>query len=49
VVYVSCNPETLARDLDWFAAKGYRPAEVRAFDMMPQTEHVESVALLTQA
>lgn len=48
VVYVSCNPETLARDLDWFAANGYRPEALRAFDMMPQTEHVECVARLAR-
>lgn len=49
IVYVSCNPETLARDLDWFAARGYRPDAVRGFDMMPQTEHLEVVARLSRA
>jgi len=44
LVYVSCNPATLARDLDWFAARGYRVDAFRAYDMMPQTEHVECVA-----
>jgi len=46
VVYVSCEPVTLARDLDWFAEHGYRTTAVQPFDMMPQTEHVECVALL---
>ncbi len=46
VVYVSCNPATLAGDLDWFAAHGYRTAAVRPFDLLPQTDHVETVALL---
>ena len=46
VVYVSCEPATLARDLDWFADHHYRTTSVQPFDMMPQTEHVECVALL---
>ncbi|MDX2166958.1 MAG: 23S rRNA (uracil(1939)-C(5))-methyltransferase RlmD [Deltaproteobacteria bacterium] len=49
IVYVSCEPKTLARDLDWFAARGWRVGELAAFDMLPQTEHVETVALLTRA
>jgi 23S rRNA (uracil1939-C5)-methyltransferase len=47
IVYVSCEPTTLARDLDWFAAHGWRTERVDPFDMLPQTEHVECVALLT--
>lgn len=46
VAYVSCDPSTLARDLDWFAARGYDTQAVQPFDLFPQTEHVESVALL---
>ena len=46
VVYVSCDPVTLARDLDWFAARGYSPIKVQPFDLFPQTEHVECVVLL---
>ncbi|MBG0824452.1 class I SAM-dependent RNA methyltransferase [Planomonospora sp. ID91781] len=46
IVYVSCDPATLARDLAWFAERGYRLAELRAFDAFPMTHHVESVALL---
>jgi 23S rRNA (uracil1939-C5)-methyltransferase len=49
IVYVSCEPKTLARDLDWFAARAWRVTGLEAFDMLPQTEHVESVALLTRA
>ena len=46
IVYVSCDPNTLARDLDWFAEHGYATLCVQPFDMLPQTEHVECVATL---
>jgi 23S rRNA (uracil1939-C5)-methyltransferase len=46
IVYVSCDPASLARDLDWFAARNYAPVAIQPFDMLPQTEHVETVALL---
>ena len=46
IVYVSCDPSTLARDLDWFAGRGWRTTRVDPFDMLPQTEHVECVALM---
>ncbi len=49
VVYVSCNPATLARDLKDFAALGYPLAEVRPFDMFPHTPHIECVARLERA
>lgn len=49
IVYVSCDPGTLARDLDWFAARGYATTTVQPFDMLPQTEHVECVAQLVRA
>ena len=48
VVYVSCDPATLARDLKYFAERGYVTCEVTPCDMFSRTAHVESVALLTQ-
>ncbi len=49
VVYVSCNPDTLARDCAWFAELGYEIGEVTPVDMFPRTGHVESVVLLCRA
>jgi 23S rRNA (uracil1939-C5)-methyltransferase len=46
ISYVSCDPATLARDLLAFTSAGYRLASVRAFDLFPQTHHVETVAHL---
>jgi 23S rRNA (uracil1939-C5)-methyltransferase len=46
MVYVSCDAVTLARDLAWFAAHGYATERIQPFDLLPQTEHVECVALL---
>jgi len=49
VVYVSCDPATLARDLRRFADAGYRAARAVAVDMFPRTRHIESVVKLTRA
>ena len=46
VVYVSCDPVALARDLAFFAEAGYQLADLRAFDSFPMTHHVETVAAL---
>lgn len=46
VSYVSCDPATLARDLRLLNEGGYHVASVRAFDMFPQTHHVETVVHL---
>ena len=46
VVYVSCNPETLARDCAVLTSAGYRVRRVQPVDMFPHTEHVECVCLL---
>ena len=46
IVYVSCNPSTLARDLKILAEGGYETKEIQPIDMFPQSSHVECVALL---
>ena len=46
VVYVSCNPETLARDLLYLCKNGYKVNKVQPVDMFPHTDHVECVVLL---
>ena len=48
VVYVSCDPATLARDLKVLCGKGYELERVRAVDMFPMTVHVETVVLLSR-
>ncbi len=48
VVYVSCNPETMARDLALFARKGYRAADFTPVDMFPHSEHIEVVCALSK-
>ncbi len=48
IVYVSCDPATLARDLAVFARQGYRPVSAVAVNMFPRTCHVETVTLLSR-
>jgi 23S rRNA (uracil1939-C5)-methyltransferase len=47
VVYVSCDPETLARDVAAFTRLGWRAAKFCPVDLFPQTKHVETVVLLS--
>ncbi len=48
VVYISCDPATLARDIAIFEEKGYKLKEITPFDLFPRTPHVENVALLVR-
>ena len=48
IVYVSCNPDTLARDCILFRALGYEVGAVTPVDMFPRTGHVESLVCLTR-
>ncbi|MBQ9228152.1 MAG: 23S rRNA (uracil(1939)-C(5))-methyltransferase RlmD [Eubacterium sp.] len=48
VVYISCNPVTLARDLDYLTQHSYRAETIRGFDMFPFTKHVETVVLMSR-
>lgn len=49
VIYVSCDPATLARDLVIFQEEGYAPRFIQPVDMFPQTAHVETAVLLCRA
>ena len=48
IVYVSCNPATLARDIKVFASCGYALSRAEAVDMFPRTAHIETVCLLSK-
>jgi tRNA/tmRNA/rRNA uracil-C5-methylase (TrmA/RlmC/RlmD family) len=48
VVYLSCDPATLARDVKRFSEVGYRLDHIEAFDLFPNTAHVETLAVLTR-
>lgn len=48
IVYISCNPATLARDLALFAEEGYVTKQVQPVDLFPQTTHVECVVLMSR-
>ena len=48
IVYVSCDPATLGRDVKYLRENGYELTRVRPVDMFPQTVHVETVVLLSK-
>ncbi|MBQ2846918.1 MAG: 23S rRNA (uracil(1939)-C(5))-methyltransferase RlmD [Clostridia bacterium] len=48
VVYISCNPETLARDLNLLTHKGYKVKKICPVDMFPHTNHIECAVLLVR-
>ena len=48
VVYISCNPATLARDIKKFSEQGYQLKKYRVFDLFSRTHHVETVVLLSR-
>ena len=48
IVYVSCNPATLARDAAYLAKKGYEINDAYGFDLFPKTMHVESIVLMSR-
>lgn len=48
IVYVSCNPSTLARDLGYLVEEGYKVVEAQPVDMFPHTMHVECVTLMSR-
>ncbi len=49
VIYISCDPATLARDLSHLVKLGYVASAIQPFDMFPQTSHVECVVRLHRA
>ena len=48
IVYISCNPETQAKDIVALSELGYKMGDIKPFDMFPRTQHVESVVLLSR-
>ena len=49
IIYISCDPSTLARDLKHFSEAGYSLQNIHAFDMFPQTAHVETIVVIHRA
>jgi len=49
IMYLSCNPAALARDLGLFAERGYRPVRISPADFFPHTPHLETLAILSRS
>ncbi len=47
IVYISCNPQTLSRDLQFITTHGYRAEKIQSVDMFPFTKHIETVVLMS--
>ena len=47
-MYISCNPETQRRDLEYLTARGWKATFIQPVDLFPHTEHVETVVLLSK-
>ena len=48
IVYVSCNPETLKRDLSYLTGNGYQVKKIQPVDMFPHTDNVERVVVVDE-
>lgn len=48
IIYISCKPSTLARDLKYLNDKGFAPQKITPVDMFPRTPHIETVVLLNR-
>ncbi|MDR1987927.1 MAG: hypothetical protein LBQ24_04150 [Candidatus Peribacteria bacterium] len=46
IIYVSCNPSTLVRDLEYFYQNNYKIEKIKPMDMFPHTHHIETVVSL---
>ena len=46
ILYLSCDPTTLARDLGWLAERGFRTRSLAPFVMLPHTPHIEVLAVV---
>ncbi|HFQ81891.1 MAG TPA: 23S rRNA (uracil(1939)-C(5))-methyltransferase, partial [Desulfobacterales bacterium] len=46
ILYISCDPATMIRDIELMAAQGYNLRRIDGIDMFPQTSHIEAIALL---
>ena len=49
IVYISCDPATMARDLNFLSYRGYKAKKVQPVDMFPQTAHVETIIMMTNS